>query len=51
MSHIDKKNNKDNNNIDKKGKKELDKTNTEISNEIGLSKHSKHSKKAKKVYI
>ena len=48
MSHIDKKNNKDNKNIDKKTKKELDKMNVEISNEIGPSKHSK---KAKKIYI
>jgi hypothetical protein len=48
MSHIDKLNNKENKNIDKKKKKEFDTMNTEISNEIGLSKHSK---KAKKTYV
>ncbi|MGH4117381.1 small, acid-soluble spore protein, alpha/beta type [Clostridium sp.] len=47
MPHIDKKNNKDSKNNDKKKKKELDTMNVEISDEIGISKHSK---KAKKTY-
>jgi len=48
MSNIDKKNKKDTKSTDKKTKKELDKMNIEISNEIVPSKHSK---KAKKIYI